>query len=81
MKAHIRNLLLMPVLVGGLGSMMLAGQVTAQTIVSAGTNTIPGTYTFDFDAGLIIQVGGEDIFWEQFTSTTRAVEPSSSATL
>ena len=52
--------------------------------VSAGTATIPGTWLFDFDAGVIppsAPFAGADIWWEQVTGTTRFVEPWSSATL
>jgi hypothetical protein len=47
----------------------------AASTVSSGTATIPGTFEFDFDAGALIAPPSADVFWEQFTSTTRALEP------
>lgn len=61
----------------------LAAALPAQAAVSSGTVTITGTFSFDFDAG-VVTVGLDapsDIFWEQFTSTTRAVMPVSSASV
>jgi hypothetical protein len=53
----------------------LASASHASVIVSSGSITVPGTWLFDFDAGVI---GGDlvapyDIFWEQFNPTQRAV--------
>lgn len=48
-------------------------------IVSSGTVEIPGTDSFDFDLGSIQLTG--DVFWEQFTSTTRALVASDGAGL
>jgi hypothetical protein len=54
-------------------------------IVSSGSTTIPGTFSFDFDAGVVINNfitdPAADVFWEQFTSTTRAVTPVNGATI
>lgn len=50
--------------------------------ISSGTVTIPGTFSFDFDAGVVdnfVVDPAADIFWEQFTSTTRAVVPVNGA--
>ncbi len=57
---------------------------TADVVVSSGTITIPGTFSFDFDAGVIDDFftnPAADVFWEQFTSTTRALEPENGATI
>jgi len=64
-------------------ALCLAAALPAQAAVSSGTVTITGTFSFDFDAG-VVTVGlssPSDIFWEQFTSTTRAVRPVSGATV
>jgi hypothetical protein len=53
-------------------------------IISSGTVTIPGTFSFDFDAGVVDVYGidpAADVFWEQFTSTTRGLEPVDGATI
>lgn len=64
-------------------ALCLAAALPTQAAVSSGTVTIEGTYTFDFDAGVVTAVLGapSDIFWEQFTTTTRAVMPVSGATV
>jgi hypothetical protein len=53
----------------------IASASHASIIVSSGSVTLPGTWLFDLDAGVI---GGDrgapnDIFWEQFNPTQRAV--------
>lgn len=51
-------------------------------VVSSGTATIPGTFSFDVDAGVVdnfVIDPGADVFWEQFTATTRALEPENGA--
>ncbi len=50
-------------------------------VISSGTVEIPGTYSFDFDAGVVPPAisADTDVFWHQFTSTTRALEPSNGA--
>jgi hypothetical protein len=50
----------------------------AQT-VSTGTAVIRGTFSFDFDSGT--ESLGGDVFWEQFTATTRAMVPKGNAKL
>ncbi len=55
-------------------------------VISFGTITIPGTFSFDFDAGTINLPGTlpeppYDVFWEQFTATTRAMVPIYPATI
>lgn len=62
---------------------VLASVSHASVIVSSGSVTVPGTWLFDFDAGVI---GSElaapnDIFWEQFNPTQRAVMPVNFVTL
>nr|WP_316641967.1 hypothetical protein [uncultured Roseateles sp.] len=64
-------------------ALCLAAALPAQAAVSSGTVTITGTFSFDFDAGVVTSSfsAPSDIFWEQFTSTTRAVMPVSSASV
>lgn len=62
---------------------VLASASHASVIISSGSVTVPGTWLFDFDAGVI---GGDlvapyDIFWEQFNPTQRAVMPVNFVTL
>lgn len=50
--------------------------VAASSVVVDGVANITGTWSFDFDTGTQVdftQDPGADIFWEQFTTTTRAV--------
>lgn len=54
--------------------------LTLADTVSSGTITIPGTFTFDFDTGVLTPTGA-DVFWEQFTLTNRAMIPLSTATI
>ena len=45
--------------------------------VSSGTWTLQGTYSFDFDAGVqntALNQPSMDVFWEQYTSTTRGLQ-------
>jgi hypothetical protein len=46
---------------------------------TAGTSTLRGTFSFDFDQGAESQ--GGDVFWEQFTASTRALVPKGTARL
>jgi len=64
-------------------ALCLTAVLPAQAAVSSGTVTIAGTFTFDFDAGVVTGSlsAPSDIFWEQFTVTTRAVVPVSGATV
>jgi len=58
--------------------------LAAASVISSGTATIPGTWSFDFDAGVLDNFAlnpAADVFWEQFTSTTRALEPENGATI
>jgi len=51
-------------------------------IVSSGVADVTGTWSFDFDTGTQGTFNtdpGMDIFWEQFTPTTRAVVPENGA--
>jgi hypothetical protein len=49
----------------------------APVVVSSGTGTIRGTWSFDFDTG---QEGtGGDVFWEQATATVRSMDPKGNA--
>ncbi len=61
----------------------LSSLASANT-VSSGNVIIPGTFSFDFDAGVIdnfVTDPGADVFWEQFTSTTRGLNPENGATI
>lgn len=53
---------------------------TNGSVVSSGSTVIPGTYTFDLDAGILTGANA-DIFWQQMTSTTRQVSCNSTATI
>ena len=50
------------------------------TVVSSGTGTIPGTFTFDVDSGTLTQ-SGADLFWQQQTAVQRRMAPFGGATL
>lgn len=61
----------------------IASASHASIIVSSGSVTLPGTWLFDLDAGVI---GGDlvapyDIFWQQFNPTERAVNRVNFVTL
>lgn len=62
---------------------VLASVSHASVIVSSGSITVPGTWLFDLDAGVIggDRVAPNDIFWEQFNPTQRAVMPVNFVTL
>jgi uncharacterized protein (TIGR03382 family) len=65
-------------------ALSLAGcGIASAGIVSSGSVTIPGTWTFDFDAGAIGDNlnAPNDIFWEMMTAATRAVKPTGTATI
>jgi len=53
------------------------------TVISSGTITIPGTWDFDFDAGVIPSTisPDSDVFWDQISSTARALDPENGATI
>jgi len=53
---------------------------TNGTVASSGSRVIPGTYTFDLDAG-VLSGAGADIWWQQMTSTTRQVSRNNTATI
>jgi hypothetical protein len=57
--------------------------LTQAAIISSGTVTIPGTFTFDFDAGVVPPTAetAADVFWEIFTSTTRGLQPDNGTSL
>lgn len=59
-----------------------ASSMASAALVSSGVADVTGTWSFDFDNGVqgnFITDPGQDIFWEQFTSTTRAVVPENGA--
>jgi hypothetical protein len=65
--------------------------VVTEPAVSAGNATIPGTFNFDFDAGMVvgfippgiccISDPSGDVWWEQMTATTRQLRPVQSASI
>jgi hypothetical protein len=57
----------------------VAGAVSSAGAVSTGSTVILGTYTFDIDAGVLVAAAAADIFWDQYTATTRAVVPINGA--
>lgn len=68
-----------------LGVAVMAAVVPAAAsanLLLSGLADVTGTWSFDFDTGAqgnFINDPGMDIFWEQFTSTTRAVVPENGA--
>lgn len=54
-----------------------AGQAT---VVSSGSGTLQGTFSFDFDTGVQTSAGA-DVFWRQQTSVERRLEPQNGAQL
>ena len=50
-------------------ALCLTAALPAHAAVSSGTVTIAGTFSFDFDAGVVRGSfnAPSDIFWEQFT--------------
>lgn len=60
------------------GKLSALNLIPSATIVSQGTITIPGTWTFDIDAGTI-GAAGSDLWWRQMTSTERALTPRNGA--
>lgn len=59
-----------------------ASSMASAALVSSGVADVTGTWSFDFDTGVqgdFTIDPGQDIFWEQFTSTTRAIVPESGA--
>ena len=64
-----------------LGALLATPLFAVAGVISSGSVTIPGTWSFDFDAGVVDTLSDPeaDVFWEQFTSTTRALEPANGA--
>lgn len=59
----------------------LAREARSQaTVVSSGSGTLQGTFSFDFDTGTQTS-SGADVFWRQQTSVERALEPKNGAQL
>lgn len=59
-----------------------SSMASAATVVSSGVADVTGTFSFDFDTGVSGNFTidpGQDIFWEQFTPTTRAIVPENGA--
>jgi hypothetical protein len=50
-------------------------------VMSEGTTTLKGTWTFDFETGIQGPSTGADIWWEQVDNTIRFLVPQSGATL
>jgi len=66
------------------GAALLAASssMASAALVSSGVFDLTGTFSFDFDTGVqgsFITDAGQDVFWEQFTSTTRALVPENGA--
>jgi serine/threonine-protein kinase len=49
---------------------------TPPTIISSGSGTLKGTFSFDFDGD-----GTNDVFWHQHTTTSRTMDPTGGATI
>lgn len=73
---NVKSLLISALLAASLPTMASAA------VVASGVADITGTWSFDFDAGVqdnFVVDPAADIFWEQFTATTRAVVPVNGA--
>lgn len=58
----------------------------AATVVSSGTATLKGTFSFDFDSGTQSAPGAPvgstwDVFWDQATAVVRHMDPTNGATI
>jgi hypothetical protein len=62
------------------GKLSRLNLIPSATPLSQGTVTIPGTWLFDFDTGTITDAGAE-VWWQQMTSTERALTPQGGAQL
>jgi len=61
-----------------------SASVASAALVTSGVANITGTWSFDFDSGLqgnFVIDPGQDVFWQQMTSTTRALVPTNGASL
>ncbi len=53
---------------------------TPVPVISSGTGTLQGTFSFDFDSGMQTS-SGSDVFWNQQTSVVRSMVPENGATI
>ncbi|HBZ69970.1 MAG TPA: hypothetical protein DEP35_09645 [Deltaproteobacteria bacterium] len=71
--------------IGVVGGALLGAvlpMMASATTVASGVADITGTFSFDFDTGVqgdFLTDPGQDVFWEQFTPTTRALVPENGA--
>ena len=64
------------------GTLSALNLFSPSTIVSSGTATLKGTFTFDLDAGVEGGVSANaDIWWDQQTAVLRQMAPQNSATI
>jgi PEP-CTERM motif len=70
----------LPATLAAMAAFSAFSSLASAAIVSSGSTTIPGTFTFSFDIGAI-SASPADVFWEQFTSTTRALQGSAMVNL
>lgn len=66
------------------GKVSCLNLIPSASIISSGTNTIPGTYLFDLDTGTVSPPGTGivppyDVFWDQHTGTIRSMDPVNGA--
>jgi hypothetical protein len=62
--------------------LLAAPWICTGSVVSSGTTEIPGTDLFDFDTGVLTTTGSSaDVWWDQMTTTTRAMQAQNGATL
>lgn len=57
---------------------------SASAVVASGVAIITGTYSFDFDTGTqgsFLTDPAQDVFWEQYTPTTRALVAKNGASI
>jgi hypothetical protein len=75
---HTRNRLVFVEYNGQVSRLDLVRSV--DSVVSSGTTTLHGTWSFDFDTGTESTITpAADVFWRQHTNTIRSMEPISGA--
>jgi hypothetical protein len=59
--------------------LIFVGSVASAGVISSGAITIPGTNTFDYDAGVLINTVAEDTFWDIISPGVEAMVPEDGA--
>lgn len=63
------------------GLLILIGSVASAGVISSGTTTIPGTFFFDYDAGVLTATGANDTFWDIINVGVEAMVPTNGAAI